>query len=497
MKLTILDSKNGEKTAKIDDIFIHSNYAPIKETKKFCENIQFSINPKVIIVVEPGLSYLYSELKDIFPNAKIGIIRFSNLFSDYNKDWDFFINFFDKDIENFESNITSLFSEELICSTVFLSWTATKNIFKNLDELLWQKIKYTVENARTILITRQYFEKKWLINFCNNLKYGNFFKTQNIDLSNKEIAIVASGPSLEDSIEILRKYRNNLFIICLSSACSILNYFKIEPDLYLSTDGGFWAGEHLKILKDSPTPLLLPFEGFCKKSILKKCKIIPAVYNDGLTSKIINELKLNFLELKRNGTVSGTALDFAIENSKNHIYFLGLDLQGSPSFQHTKPNVLENNNLVKENKINNLETRQRKSQFNSSVLKIYRDWFCNYKKTKDVYRVIDSKNESLGKIKDIKSNEFENSLKNFIQHTETDFFNIQKIELQKTLICKKAFDIIKKNITSSEWQCMLFPLDFVSLNNTKSQEQKEHLSKKIEEKTKNLENKIRKIFDYE
>ena len=159
MKLTILDSKSGEKTAKIDDIFIHSNYAPIKEAKKFCSNIQFSINPKVIIVVEPGLSYLYSELKNIFPNTKIGIIRFSNLFSDYNKDWDFFINFFDKDIENFESNITSLFSEELICSTVFLSWTATKNIFKNLDELLWQKIKYTVENARTILITRQYFKK--------------------------------------------------------------------------------------------------------------------------------------------------------------------------------------------------------------------------------------------------------------------------------------------------------------------------------------------------
>ena len=70
MKLTILDSKSGEKTAKIDDIFIHSNYAPIKETKKFCENIQLSINPKVIIVVEPGLSYLYSELKTRLPVKK-------------------------------------------------------------------------------------------------------------------------------------------------------------------------------------------------------------------------------------------------------------------------------------------------------------------------------------------------------------------------------------------------------------------------------------------
>lgn len=278
---------------------------------------------------------------------------------------------------------------------------------------------------------------------------------------------------------------------------AILNYFKIEPDLYLSTDGGFWAGEHLKILKDSPTPLLLPFEGFCKKSILKKSKIIPANYNDGISSKILKELNLNFSELKRNGTVSGTALDFAIENSKNHIYILGLDLQGSPSFQHTKPNVLENNNLAKENKINNLETRQRKSQFNSNVLKIYRDWFCDYKKTKDVYRVIDSKNESLGKIKDIKSYEFEKLLENFKHDSKNDFFIIQKIELQKEEICKNALEIIKNKIHSSEWQSMLFPLDFVSLNNTKSQEQKEHLSKKIEEKTKNLENKIRKIFDYE
>jgi hypothetical protein len=144
-----------------------------------------------------------------------------------------------------------------------------------------------------------------------------------------------------------------------------------------------------------------------------------------------------------------------------------------------------------------LETRQRKSQFNSNVLKIYRDWFHNYKKSKNVYRVIDSKNESLGKIKDIKSDEFEKYLKDFNHNTKTDFFNIQKIELQKEKIYKKTLEIIKNKIYSSEWQSSIFPLDYVSLNNTKSQEQKEHLLTKIEEKTKNLENKIRKIFDYE
>lgn len=497
MKLTIIDSKSGEKTAKIDEFFIHSNYSPIKETQKFCSNIQFSINPRVIIVVEPGLSYLYSELKNMFPNSKIGIIRFSQLFEDYNKDWDFYINFFDEYINDFEKNILSLFSEEFICSTVFLSWIATKNIFKDLDSLLWQRIKQTVENARTILVTRQFFEKKWLINFCNNLKYGSFYKFEKLNLFNKQIAIVASGPSLVKSINVLKKYRDKLFIICLSSACSILKHYEIIPDLYLSTDGGYWAGEHLKIIKNSPTPLLFPLEAFCKKSILTNCKIIPGIYNDGISAKILNKLKIEFLELKRNGTVSGTALDFAIEISKNKIFLLGLDLQGSSSFQHTNPNILSNNALIKECKINNLETRQRKSQFNSNVLNIYRDWFSNFKNYQNLYRVIDSKNEPLGEIKDIKSKEFENLLHNINQDSSICNFKIQTIEFEKEKICKKVLNILLENINSSEWKNLLFPLDYVSLNNTKSQEQKIYLTEKIEENIKKLETKIRKIFDYE
>ena len=94
MNITILDSKNGEKTVKINDIYIHSSYNPTSEAKKFCETLDFNINPAVIFVIEPGLSYLYSNLKEKFPNSKIGIIRFTKEFEKYNKDWDFSLNYF-------------------------------------------------------------------------------------------------------------------------------------------------------------------------------------------------------------------------------------------------------------------------------------------------------------------------------------------------------------------------------------------------------------------
>ena len=141
MNITILDSKNGEKTVKINDIYIHSSYNPTSEAKKFCQTLDFNINPAVIFVIEPGLSYLYSNLKEKFPNSKIGIIRFTKEFEKYNKDWDFSLNYFDSFTDKFEHSITQYFSESELCSSVFVNWNPTIKIFEDLNNSLWKKIK--------------------------------------------------------------------------------------------------------------------------------------------------------------------------------------------------------------------------------------------------------------------------------------------------------------------------------------------------------------------
>lgn len=498
MVLSIENAKNGEKTAKIDNYFVHSAYSPQKEAEKFVLNIQTNINPQTIVLIEPGLSYCYSLLKEKYPNSKIGIIRFSNLFEKYNSDWDFCLNFFDNFINNFELSIKNLLSEDLICSTVFINWVPTQNIFYEQNNLLWQKLKIITENARTILITRQFFEKKWLLNLCNFIKYANLFSLKNINQNNKNIVITASGPSLKNTIPIIKKYRHKIFLICLSSACSVLQKNKLQADLYISTDGGFWAGEHLKPLLNSTRPLLLSTESFCKKQILSKNIIIPGNYNDGISSEIfkeLNEQKLYSVLLNRNGTVSGTALDFAKNITTRNVYLLGLDLAGSKSFQHTNPNILEKNSEIKNNKISNTETRQRKSQFNSKSLEIYRDWFSNYSNTNNVFRVIDYPNGKLGTINDIFSSKFEIILSQENEESQTSDLTINKIKINKNELCKKIYNIINKKIFTEKWQQQLFPLDYVSKNNTTSDNQKELLENKIKQNTEKLLKKIRTILN--
>ena len=61
--------------------------------------------------------------------------------------------------------------------------------------------------------------------------------------------IIASGPSLQVALSSIRKNQASYFLIVLSSAIKCCFENNIIPDLCISTDGGYWAKEHLKILE--------------------------------------------------------------------------------------------------------------------------------------------------------------------------------------------------------------------------------------------------------
>ena len=83
------------------------------------------------------------------------------------------------------------------------------------------------------------------------------------------VVICASGPQLKPCINTIKTSQDKIFIICLSSALSVLVKNGITPDFILTTDGGFWAGEHLKYLKKNPgITLAAPCEAFIPKKIL-------------------------------------------------------------------------------------------------------------------------------------------------------------------------------------------------------------------------------------
>ncbi len=462
MEITVQKAKNEELTATVDGHFIHSNYAPSKEAQRFVENLKLPFTPSRIIILEPGLSYAADFLRQKFPGSKIGGIRYTSKFSDFDRKLDFVLNYYSQN--SFKTYLGNTLNEEELLTSFFVSWPASAQIFSDIEKEIWKDIKETMDRAKTLLITRQYFEKKWFLNSCRFI--GSVQKTVSLNKKiDKDCIIISSGPSLRPFISLIKNKRNNFFIICLSSAISVCQKEGIIPDLFMTTDGGYWAGQHLKhILKEKDIPLALPAEAYCPKEILSSQIILPLIYNDGFSKELTKASKVECLNAVRNGTVSGTALLFAAKYCTKNIFMSGLDLAPQKGFQHTQPNELENNSAPNDNRLQTKEKRLSASGFSNVSLDIYRQWFCSTKldlQKRKVYRLIEkaqSKNK-LGWIDDISTEEFSNLINKKNDSETTEYFSISKtqpeIKNAASLFSNYDPEILKKQ---------LFPLDYVSLS---------------------------------
>ena len=84
--------------------------------------------------------------------------------------------------------------------------------------------------------------------------------------------------NMKQVLKNIKKYRENFFLIAVSSLLSVLLYNKIFPDLVISTDGGFWAKKHLELnggdlKKLKNTVFALTDEANCPKDILQNPEI--------------------------------------------------------------------------------------------------------------------------------------------------------------------------------------------------------------------------------
>ena len=499
MLLEFSNAKDGLKTFSADGVFFHSTYSPYKEAERFIESLQFINNPKYIFLVEPGLSYTHEILKKKYSECKTICIRlFDSKLGDENI-WDYVIYF--SEIQNLNSYLTTHFDEEkLLNSTIAFTQQAQK-FFCDKITLIIEQYKQALETAKTLLVTRQFFEKKWLINSCNFVRFAN--RVCNPQLKTTlPVVVCASGPGLESCLNILYENQNKLFIIGLSSATKVLLQNNIIPDLIISTDGGWWAGEHLKELKKHNDIILAsPCEAFIPKSILKNNILLALKYNDSssfISSNILESLNVIGCNAVRNPTVSGTAFYFAKEITNNKIFFCGLDLAGGKGHQHTKPNEIEKDNLIFDNRIKNVETRNSRSRYNTQSLEIYREWFSSLDDVENVYRVIDNKayvkaQKSLGKIKDISAIDFDRQIKDHLtSHKEKKAFELNECQILQANR-EKTFELILKNLQDEKWAKQIFPADYLSINNSSDAANKEQLKNRLGQKIKKLEEKIRTI----
>ncbi|WP_252723397.1 6-hydroxymethylpterin diphosphokinase MptE-like protein [Treponema pedis] len=97
---------------------------------------------------------------------------------------------------------------------------------------------------QSVIATRSFFGVRWLKNITDNFLFAE--NINNFEFYNEDSFFAASGCSLKTFLKTGKNMLNKKFISAAASAVPALSAYGINPDLCISTDGGFWAASHIK-----------------------------------------------------------------------------------------------------------------------------------------------------------------------------------------------------------------------------------------------------------
>lgn len=227
--------------------YLYSKYNPEIEVNRILEKEVKGSKTPYFLFIGIGTGLQIKKALESFPDANYTIIEpkiellvaYFQLKDTYKFNWrncdDLVIDW--GDLEN-KPDLINQFNNDM--TQIILP--AYKQLFKKDIELLYEKIKYDLENTVNELSVNSHFQKRWTINSIKNsnavLQTTNFLENARPILNNQPVILVSAGPSLTQDIELIRKIKNEgrAYIIAVGSAGIALIEEDIIPDLLFSYD---------------------------------------------------------------------------------------------------------------------------------------------------------------------------------------------------------------------------------------------------------------------
>ena len=354
------ESKDGNYTIKVDNVYQHSRYDPIKEAKRIVEVLLNDLNDiDVIILFGNGLGYILREIYDIAIKksskkikpyiiyiekdlkiffSALSVYDYTNILQDENVKF-----FLDAEKELIGSFIQSIPTKRTRYYYHRPSFLLNEEYYKELQNYL----NYVLDRKDMNSATLKRFQKLWSKNFISNLPY---FVNSNSIANLKDIAkgttaiVVAGGPNLERSIEFLKKNCNHCVVIAVDTVYKYLKKNNICVDIIVTVDPQFWNYKYLEnvtltgeiVVTDSSTyykifRMAKPNRIFVPNSIFQLAKYFE-VYDRGV--------------LAAGGSVATAAFDIARIIGSKEIFLIGLDLSFPKRKTHFKGAFFETNFLT-------------------------------------------------------------------------------------------------------------------------------------------------------
>jgi hypothetical protein len=337
---------------------LHSRYDPQGEAERYLAAVPIPPETRCFVLIEPGLGYMIPVLARRFPEARIialhlappgegGIPAFSDspAFSDFSTGQDSEAvhwypgggpgpeDFLDRELEKADRGGLLGTAE----SIKIIEWRPALNYYGKLYAEVLAAAAAAIRRFDAGRRTLRAFGHRWFRNFFRNLALLRRFPVYR-ELT-IPVLVTGAGPSLEDSLPLIREVREGgCFIIAASSSFMALSKGGIVPDLVLSTDGGPWALLHLYELFRglNPPAIAAAFSA----GLPSQCGDLPLLgISDGSLWQglILRGLGIPHLILPQRGTVTATALDLAFALGRGKVCIAGMDLDTQDIRSHCRP----------------------------------------------------------------------------------------------------------------------------------------------------------------
>ncbi len=390
--MQFVESREGYTVVKIEERWLHSPYRPLLEARRFVTQKSSWSGCSLFIVIDIGLGFLSTAIRESYPQAKIVTIILNRECYEKSslppKEPHFFYEGEESSLQEF---LFTHIDEIDTLSQEIVHWKPTEELFPLQNRNLYQSLLKILELLSRNLSTTRGFGSRWFSNTVKNLCLRESFYQLPFPLNFKEqervVAIVGSGPSLRKGVDWLKRNQHQIDILALPSSQEALIKEEIIPKFVISTDAGYWAKRHFDSLLALPPErekswVIAPLLAALPASLERQ---IPFSTSNQIESILRDRLEWQTPFLAENGTVMGSAIDFCRRRYRTLILF-GFDLGFDDLHSHITPStsegVLRRRSTSLSPLLNQFFRFKMEHDHAEGSLNVYASWFQREKITK-------------------------------------------------------------------------------------------------------------------
>jgi hypothetical protein len=383
--LEVVSARNGLPTATVNNRWLHSPYDPRREARRFAAHAIDRPHPRAIVVVGAELGYAAEQLAELYPSARVLSISLDQTLSGSSvyrpqAHWD------PGDDESLAGRLDDTFSDLEIAGLEVVEWNSSIRAFPTQANRVRSVLRRWITRRQASIVTDQAFGNLRLRNTLRNYLFAD--RALRLELGTharkKALVIAASGPSLEAALPALRALRHDVVLWAPASGLDALLTAGLVPDLVISTDAGFYAGEHLRPACASDLPVAATVSS---AAVLHS--LTPVLLSEGepVERELFAGEERHIPTIPANGTVTGSALLLADRLGIQTVAFAGLDLVYADVRSHARPHLSERYRGVGASRLNpalsqawhGVATATQEGRYRHlRSLDTYAEWFAEY-----------------------------------------------------------------------------------------------------------------------